>query len=79
MNSLKENIAIGLLVALAIGPSLSADPSLALAVRLSSTALVATGTIGRWAHPLGLRAFGALSSSISGSPKSALGKEASSS
>jgi hypothetical protein len=79
MNSLKENIAIGLLVALAIGPSLSGDPSLALAVRLSSTALVATGAIGRWVHPLGLRVCEALSPTRSGNPESAFGKEASSS
>jgi hypothetical protein len=79
MNSLRENIAVGLLVALAIGPSLSADPSLALAVRLSSTALVATGAIGRWANPLGVRICEALSSARSGDSRMGFDKKARSS
>lgn len=47
MNPLKENMMIGLLVALVIGPSLTANPNLSLAVRLSSISLLATGTGGR--------------------------------
>ena len=45
MNILKENIVIGLLVALAIGPSLSPSPNLSLAIRLSSISLLATGRV----------------------------------
>jgi hypothetical protein len=48
MNSLKENIAIGLLVALAIGPSLAGDASVSLAVRLSSAALIGVAMTARW-------------------------------
>jgi hypothetical protein len=48
MNSLKENIAMGLLLALAIGPSLAGDASLSLAVRLSSAALIGVGMAVRW-------------------------------
>jgi hypothetical protein len=48
MNSLKENIAMGLLVALAIGPSLAGDASLSLAVRLCSAALIGVGMAARW-------------------------------
>ena len=43
MNILKENMMIGLFVALAIGPNLSASPNVSLAVRLSSVSLLATG------------------------------------
>lgn len=45
MNILKENLIIGLLVALAIGPSLSPSPQLSLAIRLSSMSLLATGRV----------------------------------
>ena len=45
MNILKENMIVGLLVALAIGPSLSPSPNLSLAVRLSSVSLLATGRV----------------------------------
>jgi len=48
MNSLKENIAMGLLVALAIGPSLAGDANLSLAVRLCSAALIGVGMAARW-------------------------------
>lgn len=48
MNSLKENITMGLLVALMIGPSLVGDTSLSLAVRLSSAALIGVGMAARW-------------------------------
>ena len=48
MNSLKENIAMGLLVALAIGPSLAGDASLSLAVSLCSAALIGVGMAARW-------------------------------
>lgn len=47
MNILKENMMIGLLVALAIGPSLTGNSHLSLAVRLSSVSLLATATGGR--------------------------------
>ena len=69
MNSLKENIAMGLLVALSIGPSLSGDPSLSLVVRLSSAGLIAVGMAARWAREAG-------SQNRSGCPQSVLGKEA---
>lgn len=45
MNILKENMVAGLLLALAIGPSLSPSPNLSLAVRLSSLSLLATGRL----------------------------------
>jgi hypothetical protein len=72
MNSLKENIAMGLLVALSIGPSLSGDPSLSLVIRLSSAALIALGMVARWISEAG-------SQDRSGCPQSVLGKEARSS
>jgi len=72
MNSLKENIAMGLLVALSIGPSLSGDPSLSLTVRLSSAGLIAVGIAARWVRE-------AASQSRLGCPQSVLGKEARSS
>jgi hypothetical protein len=53
MNSLKENIAMGLLVALSIGPSLVGDPSVSLAIRLSSAALIAVGMAARWLSEAG--------------------------
>ncbi len=48
MNSWQENIAMGLLVALSIGPSLAGDASSSLAVRLSSAAMIAVGMTVRW-------------------------------
>ena len=45
MNILKENMLIGLLMALAIGPSLSPSSNVSLAVRLSSVSLLATGRV----------------------------------
>lgn len=45
MNILKENMIIGLLVALAIGPNLSPSPNVSLSVRLSSISLLATGRV----------------------------------
>jgi hypothetical protein len=39
---------MGLLVALAIGPSLAGDASLSLAVRLCSAALIGVGMAARW-------------------------------
>jgi hypothetical protein len=58
MNSLKENIAMGLLVALSIGPSLAGDASLSLAIRLSSAALIAVGMAVRWLTESALPARG---------------------
>lgn len=40
MNSFRENVLIGLLIALTIGPDLPANPGLSLAIRLSSAALL---------------------------------------
>ena len=69
MNSLKENLAMGLLVALSIGPSLSGDPSLSLAVRLSSAGLIAVGIAAKWVRE-------GVAQNRSGGPQSVLGKEA---
>lgn len=72
MNSLKENVAMGLLVAFSIGPSVVGDPSLSLAVRLSSAGLIAAGMAVRWVRE-------ASSQTRSSCPQSVLGKEARSS
>ena len=78
MNSLKENAAVGLLVALMIGPSLSANPGLAMAVRLSSATLVTIGTSARWASKLSILARQALPPTRSDGSRSTLGKARSS-
>ena len=52
MNTLRENMMIGLLVALIIGPSLTTNNNLSMAVRLSSVSLLAIGTGGRFASEL---------------------------
>jgi hypothetical protein len=52
MNTLRENMMIGLLVALTIGPSLTTNNNLSMAVRLSSVSLLAIGTGGRFASEL---------------------------
>ena len=52
MNTLRENMMIGLLVALMIGPNVTSNNHLSVAVRISSVSLLAIATGGRVASEL---------------------------